>query len=84
MPQSLFLIKLQSEACNFIRNDTPTHVLFCELCEIFKSNFVASDLFSKYESLCMTLAGCSCLVKSCSENIWKISKSIPASDCKFR
>ena len=26
----------------------------------------------------------SCLVESCSENIWKISRSMSASDCKFR
>ena len=49
--QSLFLNK-------FIKKETSTQVLFCDLCEIFVANdFVASDCFSKYESLCMTVAG---------------------------
>ena len=33
-----------------------------ELCEIFYHNFFASDCFSKYESLWMTVAGYSCKV----------------------
>ena len=78
--QSLFFNK----NFKFIKNETPAQVLFCELCEIFKSNFFASDCFSKYESLWMAVDGYSCLVKSCSGNIWKISRSIFASDCKFR
>ena len=30
-------LMLGSEACNFIKNETPTRVSFCELCEIFKN-----------------------------------------------
>ena len=52
--------------------------------KFLRTTFFASDCFSKYESLCMTVAGFCCLVKSCSESIWKISRSISASDCKFR
>ena len=40
--------------------------------------------FSKYESLYMTAAVHSCLIKSCSENVWKISRSISTSDCKLQ
>ena len=76
--------KKNPEACKFIKKETLAQVLFCGLCEVFKNNVFASDCFSKYESLCMTVAGYSCLVKSCSENIWKISRSISASDCKLR
>ena len=31
----------------FIKKETPTQVLFCELCEIFKSNFFYKRLFLK-------------------------------------
>ena len=31
----------------FIKKKTPTQVLFCELCEIFKSNFFCKRLFLK-------------------------------------
>ena len=50
------------EACNIIKKEIPTQVLFCELCGIFKNNFFASDCFSKYESLYVTVAGYSCKV----------------------
>ena len=82
--QSLYFNKVAGLRSANLLKKTPTQVLFCGLSEIFKNNFFASDCFSKYESLCMTVAGYSCLVKSCSENIWKISRSIAASDCKFR
>ena len=75
--QSLFFNK-------FIKKETPTQALFCKLCEIFKNNFFVSDCFSEYGSLCMAVVGYSCLVKNCSENIWKISRSISASSCNFR
>ena len=41
--------------------ETPTQVFSCELCEIFKNVFLASDYFSKYESLFMIAAVHSCL-----------------------
>ena len=51
----------------------------------FWDNFFASDCFSEYESLCMTVASlCMTVVKLFFENIWKISTSISASDSKFR
>ena len=34
-----FLIKLQVEACNFIKKETLTQVFSCEFCEIFKNTF---------------------------------------------
>ena len=37
--ESLFKIKLQPEACNFIQNQTLAQVFFCESCGIFKNNF---------------------------------------------
>ena len=83
--QSLFFNKVAGlRPANVLKKRLRHKCFSCGLCEIFKNNFLASDCFSKYESLCMTVAGYSCLVKSCSENIWKISRSIPASDCKFR
>ena len=38
--QSLFLIKLQGEACKFIKKENLAEVFPCEFCEIFKSNFL--------------------------------------------
>ena len=34
-----FLIKLQAEACNFIKKETLAQVFSCEFCEIFKNTF---------------------------------------------
>ena len=39
-----FLIKLQAEACNFIKKEAPAQVLPYELCEIFKSIFFYKTL----------------------------------------
>ena len=39
-----FLIKLQAEACNFIKKETLAHVFSCEFCEIFKNTFFAEYL----------------------------------------
>ena len=36
---SLFLIKLQIEACNFIKKETLAQVFSCEFCEISKNAF---------------------------------------------
>ena len=35
-----FLIKLQAEACNFIKRETLTQVFSCEFCNIFKNTFL--------------------------------------------
>ena len=37
--QSLFLIKLQAEACNFIKKETLTQVFSCKFCKISKTTF---------------------------------------------
>ena len=33
------LIKLQAQACNFIKKETPTQVFSCEICGIFENTF---------------------------------------------
>ena len=42
--QSLFLIKLQVEACNFIKKEALAQVFFCEFCEISKNTFFTEHL----------------------------------------
>ena len=37
--QSVFLMKLQAEACNFIKKETLAQVLSCEFGEICKNTF---------------------------------------------
>ena len=32
-------VQSRSDACNFIRIETQTHVFCCEFCEIFKTSF---------------------------------------------
>ena len=39
-----FLIKLQSETCNFIKKETPTHVFSSEFGEMFKNFFFKEHL----------------------------------------
>ena len=39
-----FLIKLQTQAWNFIKKDTLAQVFPCEFCEIFKSTFFIEHL----------------------------------------
>ena len=41
-----FLIKLQVEACNFIRKETLTQVFSCKFCEIFKNTFCTEHLLA--------------------------------------
>ena len=38
--QSLFLLKLQTSACNFIKKETMTQMFFCKFCEISKKTFL--------------------------------------------
>ena len=42
--QSFFLIKLQAEACNFIKKKTLAQVFSCEFCEISKNTFSTEHL----------------------------------------
>ena len=44
MLQSLFLIKLQASACNFIKKEALAQVFRCEFCEIFKNSFFPEHL----------------------------------------
>ena len=72
--------KLQASALQLYWKKTPTQVSSCELCKMFWNTFFASDSFSKYESFYMIAAIRSRLIKSCSENVWEISRSISLSD----
>ena len=50
--QSLFLIKLQAKACNFIKKETLTQVFSCEFCETSNTFFhrtppVAASVFNR-------------------------------------
>ena len=50
--QSLFFIKLQPEACNFIKKETLAHVCSCEFCKIFKNiYFYRTPLVANAEGL---------------------------------
>ena len=73
----------QSLFFNIVAGLRAAEVVSCEICEIFKNTFFTSDCFSKYGSLYMIVAVHGCLIKSCSENIWKISARISAWDCNF-
>ena len=74
---------LMPEACNLLKKRLQHKCFSVNFVKFLRTTFFASDCFSKYESLCMAVADYCCLVKSCSENIWKISRNIFASDCKF-
>ena len=39
MPESVLNKVTELKNCKFIREDTPTQVLFCGYCEIFKNSF---------------------------------------------
>ena len=41
-----FLIKLQAEACNFIKKDTLVQVFSCEFHEIFKNTFFVEHFWT--------------------------------------
>ena len=51
--ESFFLIRLQAQACNFIKKETQAQVFSCEFCEIFKNSLfyrtppVAASNFSQ-------------------------------------
>ena len=46
MYQSLFLLKLQAEACDFIKKDTLATMFSCEFCEIFQNTFITEHLWT--------------------------------------
>ena len=46
MPEFLFLIKLQAEACNFIKKETLAQVSACGFCEISKNTFLTEHLWA--------------------------------------
>ena len=41
--QSLFLIKLQTQACNFIKKDAQAQIFSCEFCEISKNTTIFTE-----------------------------------------
>ena len=55
MPKIFFSIKLQVEACKFIKKETLAQVFSCEFCEIFKKIFsYLSTLVYKVVPKCIT------------------------------
>ena len=44
--QSLFLIKLQTETCNFIKKESLAQVFSCEFYEISKDTFITKHLWT--------------------------------------
>ena len=63
-----FLIKLQGSALQpYEKRDSL--VFSCELCNVFKNTFFASDCFSKYESFYQIAANHIWLSRKCLENI---------------
>ena len=66
--RSSFLIKLQADARNFIRNEALAQVFSCEFCEIskntsFKEHLQTTASVSSYISLFIELAGFSEILK---------------------
>ena len=51
MYQSLFLLKLQAEACHFIKKETVAQMFSCEFCEIFKNTFFTEHLWTTLSRL---------------------------------
>ena len=46
-----FLIKLQGEACNFIKKETLAHVFSCEFCGISKNTFFTEHFWTTVSKL---------------------------------
>ena len=50
------LIKLQAQACNFIKKETLAQVFYCEFCEIFKNIYfkelLNTEAVSKIDTIC--------------------------------
>ena len=46
VPEFLFVIKLQAEACNFIKKETVAQVFSCEFYKIFKNTFFTEHLWT--------------------------------------
>ena len=50
-----FLIKLQSSACNFIKQESRTQVFSCEICETFKKTFLYRTLWwQRFNIVCQS------------------------------
>ena len=43
--RACFLIKLQTEACNFVKKETLAQVFYCEFCEDFRKTFFTEHLW---------------------------------------
>ena len=48
MPEERFLIKLQADACNFIKKESLAQVFSYEFCQFFKKSVAASDVGKKH------------------------------------
>ena len=50
-----FLIKLQAQACNFIKKETLAQVFSCEFCKIFKNTFFTEHILATASAHVMNL-----------------------------
>ena len=51
-----FLIKLQAEACNFLKKETLAQVFSCEFCEIFKNTLFTEHLWVTVSEIMLILS----------------------------
>ena len=53
-----FLIKLQAEACNFIKKETLAQMFSCDFCEISKNTFFTEHLWATASLKSLDLSPC--------------------------
>ena len=70
------LCQSMPQSCNFIKKRLQHRCFPVNFVKFLRTPFFASDCFSKYESLYMVAPIHTCLIKSCSENVWKISRNV--------
>ena len=82
--QSLFLNKVAGlRQANLLKKRLLHKYFSVNFVKFLRTTFLQTTVSQNMKAY-VTVAGYSCLVKRCSENIWKISRSISASECKFR
>ena len=84
MPEPLFNKVAGLRPANLFKKRLRHKCFSVNFVKFLRTTFLQATVSQNMKTLCMTVVGYSCLVKSCSENIWKISRSISASDWKFR
>ena len=76
MPESLFLIKVQAKACNFIIKETLSQLFSCEFCEILKNTFLhrtplVASFVNKIDFIVIP-----CLYKTSLVDAWNYKRTI--------